>query len=200
MQPSPIKSRPIYAPLSPTETARRHILAAEGEGARAIEAALDGRPDLLRLATIVYVPRASLSEAHAERLAALGADALHVLPSVDTALTRLRGLLAGAAMGTRLYVAGAEDFLGRVAALADGFGIDEDAIQREHRGSLARRVQCVHCKGFADDVTASPFRCPHCGVPLLVRDHYSRRLGAFMGVSIDAEAPGDVPAAEEFPA
>jgi hypothetical protein len=35
---------------------------------------------------------------------------------------------------------------------------------------------------------------------LLVRDHYSRRLGAFMGVCIDAEAPGEIPPAEAFPA
>jgi hypothetical protein len=31
---------------------------------------------------------------------------------------------------------------------------------------------------------------------LLVRDHYSRRYGAFMGVNIDAEDPGVVPPAE----
>ena len=28
---------------------------------------------------------------------------------------------------------------------------------------------------------------------LFVRDHFSRRLGAFQGVCIDAETPGDVP-------
>jgi hypothetical protein len=30
-----------------------------------------------------------------------------------------------------------------------------------------------------------------------VRDHFSRRLGAFMGVMVDAEAPGEIPAIEE---
>jgi hypothetical protein len=33
---------------------------------------------------------------------------------------------------------------------------------------------------------------------LLVRDHYSRRLGAFQGVCIDAEVPGELPPAEEI--
>jgi hypothetical protein len=28
---------------------------------------------------------------------------------------------------------------------------------------------------------------------LLVRDHYSRRIGAFQGVCIDAEVPGELP-------
>lgn len=31
---------------------------------------------------------------------------------------------------------------------------------------------------------------------LLVRDHYSRRIGTFQGVRIDAEAPGAVPPAQ----
>jgi len=32
---------------------------------------------------------------------------------------------------------------------------------------------------------------------LLVRDHYSRRIGAFQGVCIDAEQPGTAPEPEE---
>jgi DNA-directed RNA polymerase subunit RPC12/RpoP len=59
-------------------------------------------------------------------------------------------------------------------------------------------VQCVHCKGITEDVTHSPFACSHCGLPLLVRDHYSRRLGAFQGVNIDAEEPGSAPDPEEL--
>ena len=29
---------------------------------------------------------------------------------------------------------------------------------------------------------------------LFVRDHFSRRLAAFMGVKVDAEVPGEIPA------
>ena len=49
-----------------------------------------------------------------------------------------------------------------------------------------------------DEVVATPVACSHCGVKLTVRDHYSRRLGAFMGVCVDAEAPGVLPAASRF--
>ena len=77
-------------------------------------------------------------------------------------------------------------------------GIDHAAIETEHRGSLARRVQCVHCKGITDNVTTQPAVCSHCGLTLLVRDHYSRRIGAFQGVCIDAEEPGVIPEAEEI--
>jgi hypothetical protein len=51
----------------------------------------------------------------------------------------------------------------------------------------------VHCKGFTENVTTNPVACAHCGLTLLVRDHYSRRIGAFQGVCVDAEAPGEVP-------
>jgi hypothetical protein len=32
----------------------------------------------------------------------------------------------------------------------------------------------------------------------LVRDHYSRRLAAYMGVSADAEVPGELPPIREL--
>ncbi len=54
------------------------------------------------------------------------------------------------------------------------------------------------CKGFTENVTTSPVRCSHCGLNFCVRDHYSRRLGAFQGVCIDAEVPGEAPAPEEI--
>jgi predicted RNA-binding Zn-ribbon protein involved in translation (DUF1610 family) len=78
------------------------------------------------------------------------------------------------------------------------FGVDYKSIRNEHRGSEARRVQCVHCKGITEDVKTSPYKCTHCGLNLLVRDHYSRRLAAFQGVSIEAEEPGTAPPPEEL--
>jgi predicted RNA-binding Zn-ribbon protein involved in translation (DUF1610 family) len=75
-------------------------------------------------------------------------------------------------------------------------GIPHTAIQTEHRGSVARRMQCVHCKGITENVETDPFVCSHCGLNLFVRDHYSRRLAAYQGVCIDAEDPGNVPDAK----
>jgi DNA-directed RNA polymerase subunit RPC12/RpoP len=55
------------------------------------------------------------------------------------------------------------------------------------RGSIARRVQCVHCKSTTEQVLTTTVVCSHCQRRLMVRDHYSHRLNAFMGVSMDAE-------------
>jgi hypothetical protein len=98
----------------------------------------------------------------------------------------------------RLYVLGTEPFLWSVAAAAAQAGWSAEQWQLCHAGSLQRRVWCTHCHGLTEDVTTSIVACAGCGRHLLVRDHFSKRHGAFMGVMVDAEAPGLVPQAEEI--
>ncbi|MBX5014212.1 hypothetical protein HJB67_30545 [Rhizobium lentis] len=194
-----IKSRPVYSGLTIQPRARRHIFALEGEGAKAL---LDQQPALdeavLSRSEILYVARGSQGTGLDEALRRLGADMFFTAPTIATLLFRLKGSLATAHMGTRLYLSGTEGFIGQAMLVALDYGMDHASIITEHRGSLARRVQCVHCKGITDDVTTSPFACSHCGLSLLVRDHYSRRLAAFQGVNIDAEDPGSGPDPEEL--
>lgn len=194
-----IKSRPVYRGLVIQPQARHHIFALEGEGANALldqKAALD--ETVLSRSEILYVARGSQGTGHDEMLRRLGADMVFVAPTIPTLLFRLKGSLAGARMGTRLYIAGTEGFIGQAMMVGLDHGMDHASIITEHRGSLARRVQCVHCKGITEDVTHTPFTCSHCGLSLLVRDHYSRRLAAFQGVNIDAEEPGSAPDPEEL--
>ncbi|MBB3352879.1 hypothetical protein HJB79_06275 [Rhizobium lentis] len=194
-----IKSRPVYRGLTIQPRARRHIFALEGEGAKAL---LDQQPALdetaLSRSEILYVARGSRGSGLDETLRRLGADMFFTAPTIATLLFRLKGSLGTAHMGTRLYISGTEGFIGQAMLVALDYGMDHASIVTEHRGSLARRVQCVHCKGITDDVTTSPFACSHCGLTLLVRDHYSRRLAAFQGVNIDAEEPGSAPQPEEL--
>ncbi|MGR9236790.1 dimethylamine monooxygenase subunit DmmA family protein [Rhizobium leguminosarum] len=194
-----IKSRPVYSGLTIQPRARRHIFALEGEGAKAL---LDQQPALdetaLARSEILYVARGSQGSGLDEALRRLGADMFFTAPTIATLLFRLKGSLATAHMGTRLYLSGTEGFIGQAMLVALDYGMDHASVITEHRGSLARRVQCVHCKGITDDVSTSPFACSHCGLPLLVRDHYSRRLAAFQGVNIDAEEPGSAPDPEDL--
>ncbi|MBZ9790103.1 hypothetical protein K9B32_08165 [Rhizobium sp. 3T7] len=194
-----IKSRPVYRGLAIQPHARRHLFALEGEGARALldqSSVLD--ETTLSRSEILYVARGSQGKGHDETLRNLGADMFFTAPTIATLLFRLKGSLSTAHMGTRLYIAGTEGFIGQAMMAALDYDMDHASIITEHRGSLARRVQCVHCKGITEDVTHSPFTCSHCSLPLLVRDHYSRRLGAFQGVNIDAEEPGSAPDPEEL--
>lgn len=196
-----IKSRPVYLGLQ-IAPARRHLFVLEGEGAQALfDCASTSAASVARfldVTDVLYVAGASQPRAHGETLRKLGARDVWIAPSIPTLLNRLRATLSTATMGTKLYLSGTEGFIGQAMQVAMEFGIDPASIATEHRGSLARRVQCVHCKGITEHVTASPCRCSHCGLALFVRDHYSRRIGAFQGVNIDAEAPGEVPAAQEL--
>lgn len=195
---SDIKSRPIWAKLRPVSHATSHLVCAEGAGASAVAEAFAGSGDILRATTILHVRDRHDADADVDILDRLGASSCHHYPSRQTAFLALRAHLARATMGARLYLAGSDAFLSEGATIAADFYMGDDGLQTELRGAQVRRVQCVHCKGMMDGVAQSPVTCEHCGVNLMVRDYYSRRLGAFMGVCVDAEAPGNVPAPVEF--
>ncbi|MFT3731356.1 MAG: dimethylamine monooxygenase subunit DmmA family protein [Hyphomicrobium sp.] len=193
---STIKSRPIYPGLSPDLNARSNFIVCDKSGAAAV-AELFARADsqFAKRSTIIIAD--PVSDADAKTLASeLSPGTIEFLPSLAEGIARLHDTLQSAPMGLRLYAAGTEPLIGSVVQAAANYGIDHLSIRTEHRGSLQRRVQCVHCKGFIENVTTNPVTCTHCGLTLMVRDHYSRRLAAFQGVCIDAEVPGDVPPTE----
>ncbi|WP_448953986.1 dimethylamine monooxygenase subunit DmmA family protein [Labrys neptuniae] len=198
---SGIKSRPVYGTLAIRPGAKLHLFVADAEGAQAIlDAAKTAEAAFLDRAHIIYVPGAAAPKNFGAVLKALGPDMFYEGPSIAAALPRLAQTLATAHMGTQIYLAGTEGLIGQAMKLAIEAGVDHLSIQTEHRGSEERRVQCVHCKGITEHVRTQPVQCAHCGLMLLVRDHYSRRIAAFQGVCIDAEEPGVVPPTEEaFP-
>lgn len=196
MMPSTIKSRPVYPGLRAVPTARRNLVAVQGDGAQAVARMLvEALPDFAGRTHVLYTADGCTAEG--DRLRALGVDRLDVLDDAEQVLQVLDGLLASATMGTRLYAAGTEGFVGRVVRRGIDHGIDHKSVLTEHSGSLARRVQCVHCKYFTEHVTTSVFECSACGTLLFVRDHYSRRLAAFQGVCVNAEDPTQRPVPEE---
>jgi hypothetical protein len=122
---------------------------------------------------------------------------VQTFPATPALLERFRTLLGQSLMGTRLYVAGPESFIGLVMKIALEFNLNKDEIRAEECGTLARRVYCIHCRATTENVRTNIVRCVDCDTWLLVRDHYSRRLAAYMGVMVDAEAPGELPPLKE---
>jgi len=191
-----IKSRPVYAPLTP-RPGRLHLIVANDEGALAVTDLAAAAPDgFLARTRIIYVPGGSAGADHGARLASLGVASFVQVPSDVVAMAALRAALMDAQMGTQVYAAGTENLIAQVVQAGLEAGLELAAIGAEHRGSLERRVQCVHCKGITEHVTTQPVTCSGCGLSLLVRDHFSRRIGAFQGVCIDAEVPGTAPPPE----
>jgi len=193
-----IISRPVYGILSP-QPGKHHLFVADAEGALAIaELAARAPTDFFGDAHIIFIPGGG--DYHVAALEALKPAQFYQGPSFASALPRLKQTLTNAHMGLRVYLAGTEGLIGQAMQAALEAGIDHTSIQTEHRGSLARRMQCVHCKGITENVTTQPATCAHCGLLLLVRDHYSRRLAAFQGVCINAEDRSEIPPVEEaFP-
>ena len=191
-----IKSRPVYAPLT-ARPGGLHLLVANEEGGPALLDLLAAAPDgFADRAHVTYVPGGSAGAAHGTRLVAAGAASVREFATGPAALAHVRAALAAARMGTQVYVAGTEDFIGQVVEAALEAGVELGAIGAEHRGSLERRVQCVHCKAHHRARHDPARHLLGCGRALLVRDHYSRRIGAFQGVCIDAEEPGTAPPPE----
>ena len=190
--PPSINSRPVYGELE-VRPGKHHLMIADATGAEAILGLAEDAPaDLWAKTHIIYIPK-DTGEKYTGDLKALNPAQMYVGPSYEAAKQRIADTFAKAHMGLQVYLTGTEGVMGQAQAAAIAAGIPHTAIQTEHRGSTARRMQCVHCKGITEDVTTDPFVCSHCGLNLFVRDHYSRRLAAFQGVCIDAEDPGNVP-------
>lgn len=165
-----MKSKPVYAPLKLDETARRHLFITQGIGEMAARRVLTERP---------YVAAQTVNlEAH-----------WPVTELVQEALVQ-------AGMDTAFYIAGPEVFVWQVTRTLREAGVEMRRIRQQVTGSLARTVYCVHCRAMNDGVTTSIHRCRQCGIALTVRDHFSRPLGAYMGVIAEAEVPGEIPEPE----
>lgn len=189
-----MRSRPVYAPLEP-RPGKLHVIVADDEGAEAVTdmlAKANNRSEILAGAHVMYCPGPTGTDLSG-KLEGSGAAQFFRAPTIPALLPRLVRVLADAHMGTQFYLAGTESLIGQAEREIMATGFPFASIQKEHRGSTLRRVQCVHCKGITENVATDPFKCSHCGLNLFVRDHYSRRMAAFQGVNIDAEDPGQVP-------
>jgi len=191
-----IKSRPHYNGVSVDPTAHRHLIFLDEGGVPVLlREAKRADKDFLKKSDILFL-RKYTDEAAREAMLALEPDHFWEGYAMSGYLQRVNSALSQTAMSTRLYVIGSESFLSLVIQAIQSFGVNPETVQCELHGSLARRVQCVHCKTITENVTTNPFICSGCGLNLLVRDHYSRRWAAFQGVCIDAEERGSAPEPE----
>jgi dimethylamine monooxygenase subunit C len=195
-----IKSKPVYAPLRADLGGRYHLMLGMGPGADAllrVLAEIQGSTlPALQNTRVLLVPDAGapLTTAPFDHL---GLSLVSPFPDTASLLAAFRLVLDESLMGTRLYVAGPESFIGLAMKIALEFDLNKDEIRAEEVGTLARRVYCIHCRATTENVRNNIVTCTGCARWLLVRDHYSRRLAAYMGVMADAEAPGELPQIKE---
>lgn len=191
-----IKSKPVYTTLRPDPSGKLYLLVGQGSGGDALLRLLAHMPDGAET-QVLYATESLSGVDRSGPLTARGLAKLRVFPSTAEVVAHLDRVLSASLMGTRLYVAGSESFIGSVGLVAARYNLTGDEVQSEQCGSAARRVYCIHCKTSQENVKTNIVRCTGCGRHLLVRDHYSRRLAAYMGVMADAESPGSLPPIEE---
>lgn len=191
-----IKSKPVYAPLRADVRGRYHLMLGLGLGPdsllRVLAEIRAEVPQALTNTRVLIVPDAGHAAVVAAFKAAAAAD-VRAFADAAALLAEFKVVLERSLMGTRLYVAGPESFIGLAMKIALEFNLNKDEIRAEECGSLARCVYCIHCRATTENVRTNIVRCVQCARWLLVRDHYSRRLAAYMGVMVDAEAPGELP-------
>jgi hypothetical protein len=175
-----IKSRPLYSPFKLNVTGRAHLIVTNlPEPPAELE---DSFTDITIWTVKTIAPG----------VPAPATPALRPFRSSAELLSHLAAYLPRASIGFRLYAIGSEAFIWDTYNIATSTGLDPSEIFLHKAGPLVRRVYCTHCRTMMEDVALTITTCPGCGANLFVRDHFSRRLAAFMGVKVDAEVPGEI--------
>ncbi len=191
------ESKPTLTTFKPDLGGRCHILMGQGYGGNALLRLLEKMPDKVTL-LVIFTFEPSCNVDWNKQFNAYSLYRLRLFENQTLAINALDHTLASCIMGTRLYIAGSESFIGLSELVATRYNLNSDEIQREHCGTSSRRVYCVHCKKLNRDITTNIVKCRSCCRHLVVRSHYSRRFAAYMGVMVDAEVPGDIPPINEM--
>lgn len=190
-----MKSQPSYPPMEWDRSGQQHILFAAGEDPALARRLFEWPP--LGTLTVLSIQ----DDAHAPSCWRQGLPPgaqQRVARDRDSALQQLHDGLEQACMSARLYAVGDEDTIWQALRVAERAGMGSEALRRHRVATQARPVYCVHCRHTTPGVTTNVADCVVCGRALFVRDHFSRRLGAYMGFQVDAEVPGERPGIEEI--
>lgn len=176
------RSTPLYTELVPTEAANQHIIASNCNN---ITSLMEFTKKLPPLALLII---------HLE----IDSDDIMALDSLRTdekfqvithkpqhGITHaMLNTLNKSSMGTVVYFSGDEVFIWSMVKLAKNSGITDDKIILNRCGSK-RNVYCAHCSTINIADYSSIIQCNTCGTSLFVRNHFSRRMGAYLGVRAD---------------
>ncbi|EXJ12957.1 MULTISPECIES: dimethylamine monooxygenase subunit DmmA family protein [Nitrincola] len=96
--------------------------------------------------------------------------------------------LHSTSVGSHLAICGDERFIWACWSVASQAGWLNDEMTLLKTEDV-RNLYCVHCGHIQAISTQTEAECQSCQVQLFVRDHFSQRLGAYMGVCLDANQP-----------
>lgn len=105
------------------------------------------------------------------------------------ALTELRSALGRSHVGVRLVLAGPPADIRAAAAAAAQCGLQQEEITLLNDEAAPRVIYCPHCHANTTTIlpAGSEVECQGCAISLATTDHFSRRMGAYLGYSAHAE-------------
>ncbi|SLK16768.1 dimethylamine monooxygenase subunit DmmA family protein [Arthrobacter sp. P2b] len=114
---------------------------------------------------------------------------LHFESATTETLSELRSALAHTHVGVRLVVAGPPADTRAAAAAAAECGLLEAEVTLLAHQVGPRVIYCPHCRATTATTrqAGSEVQCGGCTTNLAITDHFSRRLGAYLGYSAHAE-------------
>ena len=175
-----------HASLMPERYARRHIVVADWNGDDAVSRFLALAPEMAAPVELFRLDDAM------ERRPASHVRHAQRFDDFDVFIRAVMTAVRAAGMGVRVYLAGHEAFASRVSAALEGCGLSRREIQCQPCGMATLQLFCVHCRSMSQGNGAQRhITCPGCNRRLEARHHYSRRLGAYLGVSTDVDAARD---------
>lgn len=178
-----VKSKPYYESIAANDKADFYLFIGELDQSTHLQTLFDDCPGSKKEIVTFHLNELSQKT---------DSITLSVCPSL---LSELFSILP---VSSVLYISGTEAFLWDVQTLAIDAGLLPEQINLIAPTSLARRVFCTHCYHVMENITHTPVVCEGCGLPLLVRDHFSRCHSAYVGLNINAEDAGDIPAKRGF--
>lgn len=103
-------------------------------------------------------------------------------------LSELKSALERSYIGVRLVLAGPPADVHAAAAAAAERGMLEEEMTLLYRDDGPRVVFCGHCRAATTFQSGdTEVGCQGCGTILAITDHFSRRLGGYLGFSAHAE-------------
>lgn len=104
--------------------------------------------------------------------------------------------LSGLPPGTQFYLFGREQFLWPLHTRLIELHVPRSRCALQHCGPIDRDVFCIHCQHTMQGISQTPVICSGCGRLLHVYDHFSKRLGSYMGFQVNAECETEIPEQE----
>lgn len=105
------------------------------------------------------------------------------------ALSELRSALGRSSVGVRLLLSGPTADIRAAAAVAAECGLQQEEMTLLSEEAAPRAIYCPHCHSTTTttEPAGSEVPCQGCGTTLVTTDHFSRRMGAYLGYAARVE-------------